>query len=96
MVDKIEIEKAKVNLEVDKTRLFNKKNFLVIKRKELRTKIAVLNIIRFINILICRYQNLFLRLIQDKFKVKRPLPFDNLKKNFQKFFIKTRYYQRFY
>ncbi len=55
MADKTETKKAKINLEVDKTRLFGKKNSLVVKRKELRTEIAILNIIKFFNVLICRY-----------------------------------------
>jgi len=43
MTNKMETEKAKVNLEVDRTRLFDKKNSLVVKREELRVKIVVLN-----------------------------------------------------
>ncbi len=93
MTNKIEIEKARVNLEVDKVRLFGKKNSLVTKREELRAEIAILNTV---NVPIRNYQDPLLRSTQDKFKVKRPLFFDNLKKNFQKFFIRIRYYQRFY
>ena len=44
IVDKMETEKAKVNLETNRMRLFNKKNSLVIKKKELRTEIVVLNV----------------------------------------------------
>jgi len=44
--DKMETEKIKANLKVDKTRLFNEKNSLVAKREELRTEIAILNIVR--------------------------------------------------
>ncbi len=43
MTNKMETEKAKVNLEVDKMRLFDKKNSLIAKRKELRTEIVALN-----------------------------------------------------
>ncbi len=39
----MEIEKARINLEVNKTQLFNKKNSLVIKREKLRAEIAALN-----------------------------------------------------
>ena len=80
----METEKTKVNLEADRTRLFGKKNFLIVKREEFRVEIVMLNVV---NILIRGYQDPFLRPIQDKFKVKRLLPFDNLKENFQRFFI---------
>ncbi len=96
IADKIETEKIKVNLETDKIRLFNEKNSLIVKKKEFRAEIVVLNITGFFNVLICKYQNLFLKLIQDKFKVKRLLSFNSLKENFQRFFIKIRYYQGFY
>ncbi len=52
MTDKIETEKIKVNLEVNKTRLLEKKNSLVIKKKELRTEIAAINTGRSFNALI--------------------------------------------
>ena len=55
MIDKMEIEKAKINLEIDKVQLFDKKNSLVVKRKEFRTEIIVLNAARLSNILIRRY-----------------------------------------
>ncbi len=35
ITDKMEIEKVRVNLEADRTRLFGKKNFLVVKKEEL-------------------------------------------------------------
>ncbi len=35
MINKIKTEKAKVNLETNKTRLLNKKNSLITKREEL-------------------------------------------------------------
>ncbi len=89
VTDKMEIEKAKVNLETDKARLFGKKNSLVIKREEFRTEIVILNVI---NVLVRGYQDPFLKLIQDKFKVKRLSSFDNLKENFQRFFTGIRYY----
>ncbi len=96
MADKTETEKIKVNLEVDRIRLFDKKNSLVAKKKEFRTEIAVLNIAGFPNVPVCKHQNLLLRPTRDKLKIKRPSPFDSLKKNFQRFFIRIRYYQGFY
>ncbi len=45
VINKMETEKARVNLEADKTRLFNEKNSLVVKREELRAEIAVLNVV---------------------------------------------------
>jgi len=45
IINKIETKKAKVNLKVDRTQLFDKKNSLVIKRKEFRTEIVILNAI---------------------------------------------------
>jgi len=96
MANKIETKKAKVNLEVDRARLFDEKNSLIAKKEKLQTEIAVLNIAGLSNVPIYGYQNPFLRPIRDKFKVKRSSSFDNLKENFQRFFIGTRYYQRFY
>ena len=52
MTDKIETEKTKVNLEIDRTRLFNKKNSLVAKKEELRAEIVTLNVV---NVLIRSY-----------------------------------------
>ena len=43
--DKIETEKAKVNLKADKIQLFNKKNSLVVKKKEFKAEIVALNTI---------------------------------------------------
>ncbi len=63
ITDKMETEKTKVNLKADKTRLFNEKNSLVVKREKFRTEIAILNVTGSLNVLIYRYQNLFLRLI---------------------------------
>ncbi len=63
MTNKIKTEKTRVNLEVDRVRLFDKKNSLVVKREELRTEIAILNAARLFNVLVRRYQDLFLRLI---------------------------------
>jgi len=53
MTDKMETEKARVNLKTDKIQLFDKKNSLVVKREKLRTKIIALNIIGFSNVPIC-------------------------------------------
>ncbi len=96
ITNKMEIEKVRVNLEVNRVRLFDKKNSLVAKREEFRTEIAVLNVAGLSNILIYGYQDPFLRPTQDKLKAKRPLLFNGLKENFQRFFIRTRYYQGFY
>ncbi len=94
--DKIKTEKTKVNLKADRIWLFDEKNSLIAKRKEFRTEIVILNVVGLFNIPIRGYQDPFLKLIQNKLKVKRPPSFDNLKKNFQRFFIRTQYYQRFY
>ena len=93
MIDKIKTEKTKVNLKTNKIQLLGKKNSLVAKRKEFRTEIVILNVA---NVPIRSYQDLFLKPTQDKFKAKRSPSFDNLKKNFQRFFTRIRYYQRFY
>ncbi len=61
MTNKIETEKTKVNLEVNRIQLFNKKNFLIGKRKELRTEIITLNIAGPPNILIRRHQDPLLK-----------------------------------
>ncbi len=92
----METEKTKVNLETNKTRLLNKKNSLIVKRKEFQAEIAILNAAGSFNVSIRSHQNPFLRLTRDKFKVKRSLLFDSLKRNLQKFFTRTRYYQGFY
>ncbi len=52
ITDKIKIEKIRVNLKIDKIRLFGEKNSLVAKRKQLRAEIVVLNIAGPSNILI--------------------------------------------
>ena len=58
MTNKIEIEKTRVNLKANKTRLFGEKNSLVAKKEKLRAEIATLNAI---NVLIRGYQDPFLR-----------------------------------
>ena len=63
ITNKIKTEKIKINLETDKIRLLSKKNSLVVKRKELRTKIIVLYAAGSSNVPIRRYQDLFLILI---------------------------------
>jgi len=63
MTNKIKIEKTKVNLEIDRIRLFGEKNFLIVKREKLRTEIVLLNIAGLFNILIYGHQNPFLRFI---------------------------------
>ena len=96
VTDKIETEKARVNLKADRARLFNEKNSLVAKKEELRAEIATLNTTELPNVPIHRHQDPLLRPIQNKLKTKRPPLFDGLKKNLQRFLIGTRYYQRFY
>ena len=43
VTNKIKTEKARVNLEVDKMRLFGEKNSLIVKKEELQAEIAMLN-----------------------------------------------------
>ncbi len=50
----METEKAKVNLEADKVRLFGEKNSLVAKKKEFRVEIVVLNVA---NVLVRSHQD---------------------------------------
>jgi len=52
MIDKMKIEKVRVNLEVDRVRLFDEKNSLVVKREEFQAEIVALNIA---NIPVCSY-----------------------------------------
>ena len=92
MTDKMKTEKARVNLKIDRTRLFDEKNSLVVKKEEFRAEIVTLNIAGSSNILICSYQDPFLRLARDKFKIKRLSSFYGLKENFQRFFTETQYY----
>jgi len=89
MTDKMETEKTRVNLKADRAQLFGEKNSLVAKREKLRTEIAMLNTA---NIPVRSYQDPLLKPTRDKLKAKRSPSFDGLKKNFQKFFIGTRYY----
>ncbi len=89
MTDKIEIEKIKINLEVDKMRLFKKKNSLIVKKEKLRLEIVTINIVGSSNVSTRNQLDSFLKLIRNKFKVKRLISFDNIKKNFQKFFTGT-------
>ncbi len=51
----METEKVKINLEADKTRLFDEKDSLVVKRKELRIEIVILNATGLSNVLIRGY-----------------------------------------
>ncbi len=55
ITNKIKTEKIKVNLETNKIRLFDKKNSLVVKRKELRVEITALNTVKLFNVPIRRY-----------------------------------------
>ncbi len=55
ITDKMETKKARVNLKTDRIRLLDKKNFLVVKKEELRIKIAILNAAKSSNIPIRRH-----------------------------------------
>ncbi len=55
MTDKMEIEKVRVNLEANKVQLLDKKNSLIVKKKELRTEIAILYTARLSNVLVYGY-----------------------------------------
>jgi len=88
--DKLNIEAAKTKLETDKIRLINKKNILIAKREELRAELT-----EAIVALITNVQTPVI-IVRDKLKVKRLLPFDKIKKMFQRFFTGTRYYHGFY
>ncbi len=50
ITNKIKIEKVRVNLKADRVRLFDKKNSLVVKKKELRTEIVALNTAGYSNV----------------------------------------------
>ncbi len=83
MIDKIEIKKIRINLKTDKIRLLDKKNSLIVKKEKLRTEIVILNVARSSNVPIRNHQNPLLKPTQNKFKIKRPLLFDNIKKTFK-------------
>ncbi len=85
-------KKVKSNLEIDKVQLFGEKNFLIVKREELRIEIATLNTTGFPNVPIRNHQDPLLRPTRNKLKIKRSPSFDSLKENFQRFFIGIRYY----
>ena len=53
----METEKAKINLEAYKVRLFDEKNSLVVKREELQAKIVALNAAGSSNVLVRRHQD---------------------------------------
>ena len=55
MIDKIEIEKTRINLKINKVRLLGEKNSLIVKRKELRIEIVILNVAGPFNILVRGY-----------------------------------------
>ena len=87
----MDIEAVKTRFEVDKIKLINKKNIFVTKKEELQAELTeaaaatpTTNIQTFITI------------AYNKLKAKRPLPFDRTKETFQRFFIKTHYYYKFY
>ena len=50
ITNKMETKKVRINLKVDRTRLLDEKNSLVVKKEEFRTEIVILNIIRFSNV----------------------------------------------
>ena len=82
VIDKIKTEKVKINLETNKVQLFGEKNSLVVKKEELRVEIAALNVAGPFNVPVCSYQDPFLKPTRNKFKAKRLLSFDSLKKKF--------------
>ena len=51
ITNKIKTEKAKVNLQANKTRLLREKNSLVVKREEFRAEIVTMNATGFSNVL---------------------------------------------
>ncbi len=53
VIDKMKTEKVRVNLEADRTQLLSEKNSLVVKKKELRAEIVILNAAGLFNILVC-------------------------------------------
>ncbi len=55
MIDKMKIEKVRVNLKADKIRLFDEKNSLVVKKEEFRTETIILNVVGPFNVLVCGY-----------------------------------------
>ncbi len=61
MTDKMETERTKVNLEIDRVRLLGEKNFLVVKRKELRAEIVAINAVGSFNTLVYNQQDPFIR-----------------------------------
>ena len=87
--DKLGTEATNAKLEADRNRLISEKNILVAKREELRTELEATRAMLAATPAIANTG-------RDKFKAKRLLPFDGVKENFQPFFTKTRYYQRFY
>ncbi len=54
VTDKIKTERTKVNLEIDRMRLLEKKNSLIVKREKLRIEIVVINVVGFSSVLIRR------------------------------------------
>jgi len=81
ITDKMETEKARVNLKADRVQLLGKKNSLVAKREKLRIEIVVLNTAGSSNVPIRKHQDPLLKLIRNKLKAKRSTPFDNVKEN---------------
>ncbi len=65
------------------------KNSLIVKKEELRTKIAALNQVGPSNIVTIV---VILSFGYDKLKAKRPFPFDGLKENLQRFFTGINFY----
>ncbi len=72
--------------EADKDRLFKKKNTLVDKRNKLKEQLVTIKL----------NKKLKIKLKRKNLKVKRSPSFDNIKRTFQKFIIRTYYFQEFY
>ncbi len=90
MNDKLNTKAVKTKLEADKAKLINEKNILVVKREELQAELTETAAAPTTNAQILTI------IVYNKLKAKRPPPFNETKETLQRFFIKTRYYHRFY
>ncbi len=90
MNNKLNIKIAKTKLEADKVKLISEKNIFVVKREELRAEL-----IKTIATFITSIQTSII-IVYDKLKAKRLPLVNETKETFQRFFIGTYYYYRFY
>ena len=72
----------KIVFKVDKERFFKEKNILINKCNKLKEQFAAFKIGIVSGV----------KLSKKDLKVKRPSSFDSIKRTFQRFIIKTRYY----